>query len=106
MFLSLTGDVVPMLADLAPAVAVPDPAPAAPPGFDQLVTILSWIKNLALISAAAAFFGGLIVFAGGRILDHRRAGSTGAMMILSSLGAALLFGIGTLLLNAMASGAG
>lgn len=94
-----------VLLDAAPqGIVVPNPPPVEPPGFGQLNTILSWIKNIALISAAAAFFAGLIVFAAGRLVDHRRAGSTGAMMIISSLGVALLFGVGPQLLSAMASG--
>jgi hypothetical protein len=86
------------------AIAVPNPAPVPPPGSEKLNTILSYIKWLALIGAVAGFFAGLIVFAAGRIVDHRRAGTYGSMMILSSMGVALLFGLGPQLIQSFASG--
>lgn len=88
----------------APLAAVPNPAPAAPPGSERLEEILSWVKWLALISAVAGFFAGLVVFAAGRMVDHRRAGSTGAMMVISSLAVGLLFGIGPEIITSMAGG--
>ena len=92
-----------VVADLFPQ-AIPNPAPVAPPGADKLNQILSWIKWLALIGAVAAFFGGLIVFGAGRLVDNRRYGSTGAMMIISSMAVALLFALGPQLIQSFATG--
>lgn len=94
-----------ILVDFAPAaVPLPNPAPVAPAGIEKLNEILSNIKFIALMSAVAGFFAGLIVFSVGRVVDHRRAGSTGSMMIISSLGVALLFGLGPQLIQSFAAG--
>jgi hypothetical protein len=46
----------------APAVSIPDPAPAAPAGSNALVTMLSWIKwgSLVCCAGAAVMAGGMI----------------------------------------------
>ena len=99
-----------LLIDLVPqhvpqqAPPLPNPAPVAPAGVEKLNGILANIKFIALMAAVAGFFAGLIVFSVGRIVDHRRAGSTGSMMIISSLGVALLFGLGPQLIQSFATG--
>ena len=98
-----------LLLDLPPQhvplqVPLPNPAPVAPAGVEKLNGILANIKFIALMAAVAGFFAGLIVFSVGRLVDHRRAGSTGSMMIISSLGVALLFGLGPQLIQSFATG--
>ena len=68
----------------------------------KLDGLVSNVKWLALLSCAAAFFVGLIVFTVGRVADHRRGSTVGTLMILASMGAGLLFGIGPGLIASLA----
>jgi hypothetical protein len=83
---------------------VPNPGPAAPPGSDKLTQILSYLKWGALAACAAAFLGGVIAFTAGRVIDNRHYGKTGAMMMISAVGGAMLFGVGPAILNGFAGG--
>ena len=87
---------------LLPAQGVPNPAPQAPPGAQKMEQILSYFKWIALGACAVAFMGGLIAFTAGRVIDNRRYGNTGSLMMLASIGGALLFGIGPQILNTFA----
>ena len=86
---------------LVPA-QVPNPGPTAPPGSEKLTEILGYLKWLALGACAIAFMGGLIAFTAGRVIDNRRYGNTGSLMMLAAFGGALLFGIGPQVLNGFA----
>lgn len=68
--------------------------PAAPPGFQQILQIGGYLQWGALIACAVAFMAGVIAFTAGRVIDNRHYGKTGAMMMISSIGGALLFAIG------------
>lgn len=85
-------------------VQVPNPGPVAPPGSEKLTQILSYLKWGALAACAAAFLGGVIAFTAGRVIDNRHYGRTGAMMMIASVGGAMLFGVGPALLNGFAGG--
>ena len=85
-----------------PAQGVPNPAPENPPGFEKLTQILGYLKWIALAACGAAFLGGVIAFTAGRLVDNRRYGNTGALMMIAAFGGALLFGIGPQILNSFA----
>jgi hypothetical protein len=87
-----------------PTQQVPNPAPAAPPGSEKLNQILSYLKWLALAACAVGFLGGVIAFTAGRVVDNRRAGNSGALMMIAAVGGAILFGIGPAILNGFAGG--
>ncbi|WP_246258322.1 hypothetical protein [Amycolatopsis anabasis] len=48
------------------------------------------------------FFIGLLVWAGGRWVDHHRAGKIGTVMMLCSVAGAILYGIGFTLISGFA----
>lgn len=81
---------------------VPNVGPIAPPGAGAMNNILGYLKWMALAGCAVAFMGGLIAFTAGRVIDNRRYGNTGSLMMLASIGGALLFGIGPQILNTFA----
>ena len=81
---------------------VPNPGPVAPPGSEKLTQILSYLKWIALGACAVAFMGGIIAFTAGRVVDNRRYGNTGALMMLAAVGGAILFGVGPTVLNSFA----
>lgn len=85
-------------------VTIPNPPPAAPtPEINtKLTQIIGFAKYAALISAGITFFVGLAVFGAGRVLDHRRAGSTGGLMMASSVLIAILFAGGPEVIQALA----
>jgi hypothetical protein len=64
-----------------------------------LVNIIAYLKWGALAAIVAAFFGGLIAFTAGRLIDNRRAGNVGALMIIAAFGGGILYGIGYLLIR-------
>lgn len=103
MFIAAVHDAAAHAALVLPA-QVPNPGPAAPPGAEKLTQILSFLKWLALGACAVGFMGGLIAFTAGRVVDNRRSGNTGALMMIAAVGGALLFGIGPAVLNGFASG--
>lgn len=76
-----------------------DPSPQPPPGSDAITGILSNIKWIAGGALIAGFFGGLIAWVAGRLVDHHRFGRIGLIMMLCAIGGALLYGIGYQLLS-------
>ena len=107
MLLNTVHDLVSSATAYAVALAptqggIPNPAPAAPPGSEKLTQILGYLKWLALGACAVAFMGGLIAFTAGRVIDNRRYGNTGSLMMLAAVGGALLFGIGPAILSGFA----
>ncbi len=95
------------LAQLAGTVVTqlpPNPAPIAPPGAEKITEILGYVKWGAGIALIIAFFGGLAIFTGGRLVDHHRIGRVGTMMMMSSIAGAILYAIGYTMLSQFAGG--
>lgn len=86
------------------AQGIPNPGPAVPPGADKIMKIVGYLKWGAGLALIAGFFAGVLVFAGGRWVDHHRAGRVGSVMILASLFGALLYGIGYTMISSFAGG--
>jgi len=82
----------------------PNPASVSPPGGAQILKVIGYIKWGAAAALVTGFFAGVVVFAGGRWVDHHRAGRIGSTMILASLCGALLFGVGYTLISSFAGG--
>jgi hypothetical protein len=98
-----------VLAQLVPPVldqggAIPNPPVANPPGFEKIMKIVGYIKWFAGLALMAGFLAGVAVFAGGRWIDHHRAGRIGTVMILASLAGALLYGVGYTMISTFAAG--
>jgi hypothetical protein len=85
-------------------IQIPDIDPKAPPGAKKIKGIVAYIKWGAGIALLVAFFVGLIVWAGGRWVDHHRAGKIGVIMMLCALGGAILYAIGFELIDSFAGG--
>lgn len=83
---------------------IPDIDPKRPPGADEIEKVVSYVKWGAGIALLVAFFVGLIVWAGGRWIDHHRAGKIGVIMMLCSLGGAILYAIGFELIDTFSGG--
>lgn len=86
------------------AQQIPNPAPVEPPGAPQILEVVGNAKWGAGIALVIGFFVGLLVWAGGRWVDHHRAGRIGLIMMLCALGGGLLYGIGWQLINHFAGG--
>lgn len=84
--------------------AIPDIDPKPPPGAAKIKGIVAYIKWGAGIALLVAFFVGLIVWAGGRWVDHHRAGKIGVIMMLCALGGAILYAIGFELIDSFSGG--
>ncbi|WNV83164.1 hypothetical protein [Umezawaea sp. Da 62-37] len=84
---------------------IPNPAPVAPPGSEKIIEVVANAKWGARIALMLGFFIGLLVWAGGRWVDHHRAGRVGLFMMLCSLSGALLYGIGWQVINYFAGDA-
>ncbi|RAS59554.1 hypothetical protein C8D87_114166 [Lentzea atacamensis] len=84
------------------AQQLPNPNPAPPPGSDKIIEVVSNVKWGAWVALLIGFFGGLIVWAGGRIVDHHRAGRIGVVMMLCAIGGGLLYGIGYQVISSFA----
>jgi hypothetical protein len=91
-------------AELVPAQSIPNPPPVAPPGAEKITQVVGYIKWGAGLALLAGFFAGVLVFAGGRWIDHHRAGRVGSTMIIASLFGGLLYGIGYTMITSFASG--
>lgn len=76
------------------AQQIPNPPPKAPPGSEKILEIVAQAKWGAGLALVLGFFVGLIVWAGGRWVDHHRAGRVGLVMMLCSIAGGLLYGIG------------
>ncbi|MYW96289.1 hypothetical protein G3I59_38185 [Amycolatopsis rubida] len=81
---------------------LPNPEPSKPPGADQIIGLVANVKWAAGIALLVGFFMGLVVWAGGRWVDHHRAGKVGLVMMLCAVGGALLYGIGWTVINGFA----
>lgn len=73
---------------------IPNPAPVAPPGAEKILELVGNLKWGAGVALLVGFFGGIVVWAGGRWVDHHRAGRIGVIMMLCSLAGGILYGIG------------
>ncbi|SFE21930.1 hypothetical protein SAMN04487819_109183 [Actinopolyspora alba] len=78
---------------------IPNPEPQAPPGAEQILGVVGNIKWGAGVALLVGFFVGVLVWAGGRWVDHHRAGKVGVVMMLCALGGGILYGIGYQLLT-------
>ncbi|WP_019819433.1 hypothetical protein [Saccharomonospora saliphila] len=78
---------------------IPNPDPVPPPGSDTILNTLGNAKWGAQVALAVGFFIGLLVWAGGRWVDHHRAGRIGLIMMLCAIAGGLLYGIGPQLIN-------
>lgn len=90
--------------DLLHAVAamadpIPNPAPVAPQGSGKILELVGNIKWGAEVALVVGFFVGLMVWAGGRWVDHHRAGRAGVVMMLCAVGGGILYGIGYQLIS-------
>ncbi|WP_410573367.1 hypothetical protein [Amycolatopsis sp. cmx-4-61] len=84
---------------------IPNPTPVQPEvGGDKILGLLNNVKWGAGVALVAGFFIGLIVWAGGRWVDHHRAGKVGVVMMLCAVAGAILYGIGWSLINSFAGG--
>ncbi|KAA9163966.1 hypothetical protein FPZ12_008010 [Amycolatopsis acidicola] len=83
---------------------IPNPHPEPPPGSERILGVLDNAKWGAGVSLMLGFFVGLIVWVGGRWVDHHRAGKVGIVMMLCAIGGAILYGIGWTLISSFAGG--
>lgn len=83
---------------------IPNPAPVAPPGADKVTEAAGTFKWGAGIALVVGFFAGLAVWAGGRWVDHHRAGKVGVVMMLCGVAGGLLYAVGYPLINHFAGG--
>lgn len=83
---------------------IPDVDPKPPPGSKNIRGVVGNIKWGAALALMVAFFGGLIVWAGGRLVDHHRAGRIGVIMMLCGVFGGLLYAIGHQVINSFAGG--
>ncbi|WP_432854948.1 hypothetical protein ACQPXB_21250 [Amycolatopsis sp. CA-161197] len=81
---------------------IPNPGPKPPPGADRILDLVGNAKWGAAIALLIGFFVGLIVWAGGRWVDHHRAGKVGLVMMLCAISGALLYGLGWTIINGFA----
>lgn len=86
----------------APGSPIPDVSPKQPPGGDRILDLVGNTKWAAGIALLLGFFFGLIVWAGGRWVDHHRAGKIGLVMMLCSVAGAILYGIAWELISGFA----
>ena len=82
---------------------LPDPAPVAPPGAEQITEVIGYLRWGAGAAIIAGFLAGLILFAGGRVADHHRFGRMGTITMIASVGAAFLYAVGWQILSAFAT---
>jgi hypothetical protein len=80
-----------------------NPQPHKFAGMHVITDIIGDIKYIAAGAILACIFAGIIAFTAGRIIDNRRAGNSGALMIIAGLGAAVLYGIAYPLTNGFTS---
>lgn len=78
---------------------IPNPDPTAPPGSTEILGVVGNIKWIAGGALVAGFFGGLIAWVAGRLIDHHRFGRIGLIMMLCAVGGGLLYGIGYQLIS-------
>jgi hypothetical protein len=83
---------------------IPNPAPVAPAGSGQILGVLGNAKWGAGVALAVGFFVGLVVWAGGRWVDHHRAGRIGLIMMLCACFGGLLYAVVPQIINGFAAG--
>lgn len=83
----------------AVAGQIPNPAPVAPPGSEKILEVVGNVKWGAGVALLVGFFGGLLVWAGGRWVDHHRAGRLGVIMMLCAMAGGILYGVGYQLIS-------
>lgn len=71
-----------------------DPQPHPPPGSEKIMEVVRNVRWGAGVGLLVGFFAGLLVWAGGRWVDHHHAGRLGTVMMLCSVAGAILYGIG------------
>ncbi|MGH3624439.1 MAG: hypothetical protein ACRDQ5_22080 [Sciscionella sp.] len=76
------------------APSIPDPGPRRPPGAEKILEVVGYVRWVAGLSLIVGFLVGLIVWAGGRWVDHHRAGRIGLIMMLCALAGGIFYGIG------------
>lgn len=81
----------------------PNPAPVAPPGAEKITEILGYVKWGAGIALIIAFFGGLAIFTGGRLVDHHHIGRIGTVTMIAALFGGILYAMGYTLLASFAA---
>jgi hypothetical protein len=82
--------------------SIPNPAPVAPKGAEKILELVGNLKWASGVALMVGFFVGLTVWAGGRWVDHHRAGRTGVIMMMCSMAGGLLYGIGYQLITHLA----
>jgi hypothetical protein len=96
--------VIAVLSQGGPPIPNPPPTPLpgnAAGGAEKIVGYIKWFAGLGL---AGLFFAGLVAFSAGRVIDHRHYGRVGTMMMICSLGGALLYASGYSLISTFAKG--
>lgn len=76
-----------------------NPAPVAPPGAKAILEAVGNVKWGAGVALLVGFFMGLVVWAGGRWVDHHRAGRIGLIMMLCAIAGGVLYGVGYQVIN-------
>lgn len=84
--------------------AMPDPTPQPPAGAGQILSEVAQVKWAALVALIVGFFMGLITWAGGRWVDHHRAGRVGLIMMLCAVAGGLLYAIVPQLIDSFVAG--
>ncbi|GAA3561103.1 hypothetical protein GCM10022222_51090 [Amycolatopsis ultiminotia] len=92
----IVGEWLPIAAD------IPNPLPSKPPGSEKILGLVGNVRWAAGLALMVGFFMGLVVWAGGRWIDHHRAGKVGLVMMLCAVGGAILYGIGWTVINGFA----
>ncbi|MBQ0928815.1 hypothetical protein [Saccharopolyspora endophytica] len=81
-----------------------NPTVRMPPGADKIMNVAGNVKWGAGVALMVGFFMGLLVWAGGRWVDHHRAGKVGVIMMLCAVGGGILYGVGYQLISTFAAG--
>ncbi|MEV4734665.1 hypothetical protein [Saccharopolyspora sp. NPDC049426] len=89
---------------LFPTAPFPNPTVREPPGADKVLNVAGNVKWGAGIGLMVGFFMGLLIWAGGRWVDHHRAGKVGVIMMLCAVGGGILYGVGYQLISTFAAG--
>lgn len=84
---------------IALADPLPNPDPIPPPGADKILALVGNAKWGAGVALLLGFFVGLMVWAGGRWVDHHRAGRMGVIMMLCAMAGGILYGVGYQLIS-------
>ena len=87
-----------------PTDIVPNVTPTPPDGANQILKVLGNFKWGAGIALAFTFFGGLIAWTAGRVVDHHRFGRVGVIMMLCAVGGGILYAVVPTLIETFATG--